>query len=348
MRMPAASRNPSELAPALHDTLHRLLDENVRFALGARGTTNHCPMALVALARMGAAPDRLQAFFAQWRDNYAIIDTRPAIALAANDWLAQVGNPDAFSSLSRHFAHAIGRDGAPAVIAEVLGRAPHAPATDAFHAIIRIAYGIEAGHDGEIAAGLAAYVAASLPIDVETDGRRPASSVLDGFAAMSAQLAGRDWPPGSITGRLKAIAADPIFRQVLQPPPAGAGLLDELARASIALFWQTADFTVLHMVTGVCAARLVLGQLPPALADRLRAPVWSALCAAYVSVGAPPLVRVDAPRATDAWPDVLGRAVASDDDHVIKMVYTCFQESMRYPDSSYYLAAAARIAPPAS
>lgn len=332
----------------VQQTLHSLLDANARFALDARGTSNHCPMALVALARMGAAPDRLQAFFAQWSEHYAILETRPGVAIPGGDWLAHVGNPAAFSSLRWHFLEAIGRGGAPAVIAEVMRRAPHAPATGAFHAIIRIGYGIEAGHAGEIASGLAAYVATNLTVGNDGADRDAALSVEEGFARLSDQLAGRDWPVGSITGRLKAIAADPAFRRALQSPPASANLLDDLARVSIALYWQTFDFTVLHMVTGVCAARLVLAQVPaqvPASTlHQMQASLWAAWCAAYVSVGAPPLVAIDPPTVEAAWPDVLRRAIASDDDHVIKMAYTCFRESMRYPDSSFYLAAAARLA----
>jgi hypothetical protein len=328
----------------VQQTLHSLLDANARFALDGRGTTNHCPMALVALARMGAAPDRLHAFFAQWSEHYAILETRPVMPILGGDWLAQVGNAAAFSSLRRHFLEAISRDGAPAVIAEVMRRAPHAPATGAFHAIIRIGYGIEAGHAGEIASGLAAYVATNLTVGNDGADRSAALSVEEGFARLSEQLAGRDWPVGSITGRLKAIAADPAFRRALQSPPASASLLDDLARVSIALYWQTADFTVLHMVTGVRAARLVLAQVPASTLHQMQALLWAAWCAAYVSVGAPPLVAIDPPKGEAAWPDLLRHAIASDDDHVIKMAYTCFRESMRYPDSSFYLAAAARLA----
>ena len=326
--------------------LQHLLDENARFALDARGTTNHCPMALIALARMGATPDRLQAFFARWTDKYAITETQPHTPIGVDQWLAHVGNPASFSSLRRYFSEAIRRDGAPAVIGDVMRRAPHAPATGAFHAIIRLAYGIEAGHVGEMASGLAAYVAVNLPVDIDLKGRQPALSVEAGLAGMSSRLAGRDWPVGSITGRLAAIAADPDFRQALRAPPAGAGLFDDLARAAIALYWQTADFTVLHMVTGVHAARSLLAQVPDDLEQQLQTALWAAFCAAHVSVGAPPLLAVDAPTATAAWPDVMRQAIASDDDHVIKMVYTCFKESMRYPDSSCYLAAASRIVRP--
>jgi hypothetical protein len=224
---PALNPNKPRLpVDTLPPTLHSLLDANARFALDARGTTNHCPMALVALARMGAAPDRLQAFFAHWSERYAILETQPCTAIPDGDSLAQVGNRTGFSSLRGYFLDAISRDGAPATIAEVLRRAPQAPATGAFHALIRIGYGIEAGHAGEIAAGLAAYVAANLPVAIDGAGSGAAASVEAGFAHLSRHLADRDWPLGSITGRLEAIAADPVFRRELQAAPAGPRLLD--------------------------------------------------------------------------------------------------------------------------
>jgi hypothetical protein len=64
-------------------------------------------------------------------------------------------------------------------------------------------------------------------------------------------------------------------------------------------------------------------------------------------VGAPPLRAVEPPGCDAAWPEVLRLAAGSDNDHVIKMADTCFQESLRDPGSPYYLAAAARIVRPA-
>ncbi len=61
-----------ELKPSVHNQLYRLLDLNQEFELHAVGTTNHCPMALIALARMGASANRLQDFFDQWTKKYAI------------------------------------------------------------------------------------------------------------------------------------------------------------------------------------------------------------------------------------------------------------------------------------
>lgn len=52
-------------------TLVRLLDDNGHFDLDARGTVNHMPMALVALSRMGASDERLNAF-SHWRKERAV------------------------------------------------------------------------------------------------------------------------------------------------------------------------------------------------------------------------------------------------------------------------------------
>lgn len=325
------------------DTLTHLLDDNARFELNARGTTNHCPMALFALAKMGASAQRLEAFFARWSQKYAIIDTQAGVPIEGGDWLAHLGDPAAFGSLRRHFCALIEADGARAVIGEVLGQAPCAPATGAFHAIIRMAYGIEAGHAGETAAGLAAYVATNLPVAIAMAGRDPALSVEEGFSILSTQFAGQTWEGRSITARIKSIAADPDFEKALRAPPAGPALLDRLARFSIELYWQKADFTILHMVTGIHAARVLLAQLPASCADRLALAMWPALCAAYVSAGAPQSIRPEPPYESAAWPEIFERAIKSDDDHVIKLVYTCSEEARRDPDSALYLAAAARI-----
>lgn len=44
------------------------------------------------------------------------------------------------------------------------------------------------------------------------------------------------------------------------------------------------------------------------------------------------------------WPDIFAGAVPSNDDHVIKMVYTCHRESTRYGNPLYQAAAARLVA----
>lgn len=313
-------------------TLQRLLDENGKYALAGKGTTNHCPMALVALARMGASPARLQAFHEDWSQRYATLETEADMPITPHNWHEQVGVAAAFPSLRQYFMRWMAADGVATVLPAVFSTVPLAPATGAFHALIRTSYGIEAGHAGEISAGLAAYVVNNLPISLDLSERSAISSARAGLRQLSCALHGRPLPGDTITSRLRAVAADPLFQQAMAPL---ASSLADLAALAAALYWQTANFTVLHMVTGVHAARLVCGQLPAALAEQMYAALWLAFCAAYVSVGAPPLATPDVPAAPRDWPWLFAEATQAHDDHVIKLVYTCHQESLAYPELPY-------------
>jgi hypothetical protein len=326
----------------LNPKLQVLLDANASFALAARGTTNHCPMALIALDRMGATPERLQAFFDMWKREYAVSASPVDTTISRHAWLNHVGDGKAFGVLRACFLEWIVDDGYVSVVSTVLEGIPFAPATLAFHALIRLAYGIEAEHAGEIASGLAALVSSHFPIKVDVDVARRAQSVRSGFTEAVSTMKGGVFQGNSITARLRAVAMDPRFAIAVRAPPPCPSLLDELARTTIGAYWQTPDFTLLHTVTATRAARIVFSCLSDALVERLSLPLWIALCAAYVTVGLPPAGENETPKGAIDWQRLRELAVASDDDHVIKMAYTCFCEDMREP-SPLYAASTARF-----
>lgn len=322
--------------------LGKLLDANANFDLSARGTTNHCPMALVALARMGAAPDRLQAFFDWWAQHFALPAPPVGERIPRSAWQSCRGKIVAFGALRRCFIEWIADAGTHAVIVAVLQEAPFAPATGAFHALIRLAYGIEATHTGEIASGLAALVVSHLPIDVSINTHRRAANADAEIKRIVDATGGIEFTGGSITSRLRTVSADKLFRHAAIALPDSPALLDEFANVAIRAYWRMPDFTVLHTVTAVHAARIVFAQLPEAQAERLLPDLWVALCAAYVSVGYQPDSEPDIPDANLNWSDARQSAIQSNDDHVIKMTYTCLREYQRNP-SPFYIASVARL-----
>jgi len=323
-------------------TLDILLDANARFSLDAKGTTNHCPMALVALAKMGAPPSRLQAFFDYWEREYALLLPQHAEPVARAAWPAQQGRREAFDAVKLCFEGWLAEADAAQVLAAVLQQIPAAPGSGAFHAWIRLSYGLEAAHAGEIAAGLAALVVGNLAIPVALIEPVAASSVDAALARLAQVFCGTAFAGNSITGRLRAVAADSRFAAALTAPPAMPGLsatLDAMAHTAIAAYWQTADFTVLHMVTVIHAARRIFAMLPAQQAPQLLRELWVAWCAAYVSIGAPPLDPAGFPvpgaETLPDWAVLLTAAVASNNDHVIKLSYTCYCEAARDPQPLY-------------
>jgi Questin oxidase-like len=257
--------------------LTELQDANRRFALDAKGTTNHCPMALVALANMGATPERLRAFFDMWDEKYAIPAPVSNVTIARDDWYANLRGDD-FEALRDCFEAWIHEDGIDAVLLAVLSRIPFAPATGAFHALIRLGYGLESGHVAEMAVGNA---------DLAIPPSQSAATVEAGFVSISAAMAGSSFPGDMIVARVRSAVADPRFAPALCAVPISTGLLAEMAGLAIATYWQTRNFTVMHMVTGLYAARQIFAHLPEALVLHLLPQMWVSLCGAYASVGAP-------------------------------------------------------------
>ncbi len=324
-------------------TLQRLLDANRRFDLNGRGTTNHCPMALTALASMGAAPDRLERFFTHWERRHALAGVEQA-PLSRDRWLGAIGCAELFGATRNCFADWVAQDGADAVLQSVIGEVSPAPASGAFHALIRLAYGLLADNAGEIGAGLAALVCGRLVIDIPMAGRTPAASVQDGLASLSRWLPDTKVEGNWIAPRLRAVAQLPSFRAVFQAMPQNEDLLAALRRAALALYWQTDDFVALHLVTGVHAARVVLSQLPHETAESYMPELWAAFCAAYVVIGAPPMKMASMATVEEDWPALFAMACKSDDDHDIKLVHTCFEENRVSPLDQYHAVAQRRLA----
>ena len=297
-------------------------------------------MALVALSHMGADEARLKAFFDWWVTNVALPRQGLETPVAFADWRAVLGQGAAFAPLAETFKAQIERVGADWVVAEVAPAVMGGPSTLAFHALIRLAYGLEAGHGGETAAGLAAWVTTYRDLDLRSGEKARATSVKAGLDAVARTVGGREPIPGSITGALATVAADPAFREAVSgAPELGERLLPDLAQASLRLYWQFPNFTVLHMVTGVHAARVLFERIPALATPAAAQALWASWLAAYATVGAPVFEDTAVEGGAPPWPDIFAAAIASDDDHVIKLSYSCAREGEHYGDRAYRVVA---------
>jgi hypothetical protein len=325
-------------------TLERLLDDDARFDLGARGTADHLPMALVALSRMGAAEERLVEYFHWWEENRALPRRDSGRQIDRGDWKQYTGDPRMFDALWDTFRRWTADRGSAEVIRAVFPELSGGVAAVAFHGLIRLAYGIETDHAGEIAAGLAAICSRYVDLGLQVGEAPPTASVGSAFARIAEALDGAVFPGDTIIGWMSAAAADPRLAAALSCPAIAPALLEDLAHASIALYWQTSDFTVLHMVTTMHAARVLFDRSPQLASDAAIRALWAASCAAYAAAGAPPLAHVALPSQVPPWHKIFPDAVTSNDAHVIKMTYTCHCEGARYGNPLYQAAAARLVA----
>jgi hypothetical protein len=330
------------------EALCELLDDELAFdATTSTRLSNHLPMALVALDRLGAGPERLDEFAARYRGRLVPVDVVGDPVDGFDEWLAARGRRGSYGQIRAYFERAIDDEGTDAVLERHLPHLIDGVGGAAFHGIIRLAYALEARSGPRVAAGLAYLTQVHQPLgergraSARTDDPIEALTALrDNGTLLSAAM------PGNIGQRMRAVADHEGFDGVIDWLAVDATTPARLTSAAVALYAATDDFTALHGVTASHALSIV----GPYVADTgaLSAYWFQALAAAYVTIGAPSLADpaselrrwLDDPA---DWATIAALARTSDDEHVVKLVYSA-RELHERSDDPLLVAAAARQA----
>lgn len=319
----------------LTDDCTRLLQQAQQFApLYGDRLANHLPMGLIALDRMGAAPRDLERFYRH--EARALAPLGDAAKVAACATADSASAPAGAAHDVGFFRAQIQAHGVDAVLHTHLPRLMPGVGASAFHALIRLAYALDAQDAAEISHALALWSLEYLPFDgspVPTD-ETPGQIALRLQEHTAAHRSSR----GIIVDKMRHIAALPAVRGAhIQPASIS---LDGIARFSLAAFAQTDDFTLLHLLTATHALRLVL----PWCSDQESAlrHFWHAALIAWLTVRHAPHAASDLADGSD-WPQAFNLAAASNDAHTIKLVYSAFQEAQHYGDPRYLAIARRRV-----
>lgn len=299
------------------DHLAALLDTDLAYEpVTVQGFSDHLPMALVALHGLGAGDARLDEFAAGYSRRLLPARSETQAARAMH-------------------GQAIAQEGIDSVVRSYVAGRVAGIGSAAFHCVIRLAYALEAGHAGQVAAALAYWDEADEPLGTTPPPETAADPLaLLGALAADPVLGGQNFGHGSISGQMARVAAAPEFAAAAGLR-VGPGSLPAIAAAARALHATTGDFTALHAVTGTHAVRRVLPLLDEAARDLALRFLFQAVAAAYVTIGTPPVAVVDVTGAPP-WAEIVATAVASDDEHVVKLAYSARAEAAVYGDDATY------------
>lgn len=294
--------------------LKDLLDAGARHdAEYASGLSNHRPMALVALARLGASDERLAAFDARY--SARLQPMPPAEPLPAGDpWRGRLGEPRAWPVYRSLFAEWLAHEGAD-MLPQVLAGLMAGCGAAAFHGLIRTAYAIHAGHGPEIADALAYWACRWLPLD----GTPPGADL------------------GLIFQAMQRAAAAPGFAAAVAEVRVDDQTPQRLAREAARLYAATGDFTVLHLVTSAHALRVLLPFV-----DEPRVAI-AAYARAYVAARRAAAVKPGRVATALPWAVLVEAALASDDEHLIKLVDSCKEEEAAHGGPDWQRAASRAV-----
>ena len=206
---------------------------------------------------MGATEDRLQALFERH------VRSGPA---SAND-----------GDVLEERLHEVARDGIAATVRNRVVALAVGPGTALYHPAIRLAYAVDIGHEGQVAAALLDWDRRLdvLPLPAPNPGDRRLPDV----AADLASDVSPTWPVGY---DLHGIARDRHLRAALEGLALDEGTLDDVSTFALAAHLAADDFVTLHMVTEVVPSE-PCNWLDPEDADRLAAYFATVMAVAYAA-----------------------------------------------------------------
>ena len=247
----------------LSNALVDLLDSGA--ALDAEygaGLSNHRPMALLALARLGATDQQLLAF----EQTYArrLQPAPPPASWPAGDaWAARLGERTAWPAYRDLFYEWLCNDFARDVLNQALPRLMQGSGAAAFHGLIRTAYAVQAAHRRELADALAYWACrwldlgapASEPADEgEGKGKRRSADP----QTVLRQLHATSSDARLIFQRMQVAAAAPSFQATASRLQVDDTTLQRLAELAAMAYAASGNFTALHLVTSAHAMRILL------------------------------------------------------------------------------------------
>jgi Questin oxidase-like len=284
--------------------------------------SNHLPMALVSLHRLGASKQRLRDFAKRHGERLPPADA-PGVWPAGDPWPSRLGERHAFAAYRQLFTLWRDDEGATRVLEQVLPTLMQGCSGVAFHGLIRTAYAVQSRHAGEFVSGLAYWACRwqalpALPSGLEdTDDPEPLLQRLPAVRSRRPLIAQR---------MLDAARREPAIGQIAARLAVGERSLPHLAVLAASAYAHSGGFTALHLVTSAHALRVLMPYLDDPVPP-LRA-YWTAFAHAVAVAGLVQRPLPDAP----PWSELMLRAAASDDDHVVKLVDSCREQSLAHAD----------------
>jgi hypothetical protein len=310
---------------------------------------NHLPMVLVALNRIGASDERLEAYCEIYRRQNGLVPVpEPLGKITRDNWREFLSQREREGDYREFFAGEVARLGATPAALHYLPQLMPGIAASATHAFMRMAYATMTDSDEETGVALAYWAATYLPLGASRGAKPSTDDPAEVLGHMYGPDAFRRVEPERdlLWHFMCAVSQKPEFAPVVDMLAIGPETHDRVARCSLALYAATLDFCALHALTGTHWLRLVAPRTPDR-ATPLRY-FWQAIAALAPKMGFPILPSADeleAWRRTPLpdWPEIYREAAARDDEHDLSLAFSAGEEFRHYGDRLYQYAAAKRL-----
>jgi hypothetical protein len=312
--------------------------------------SNHAPMALTALAKIGGSPETLRRFFAYYRDcKHLKPFGEPGQALDATNWRSALGERTREPDLRVFFRGEVVRLGVEGACRAYLPALAPGIAASAFHGLMRLAYALLRESPDDVAIALGYWAATFLALRPAT-GAAPVTDDPAEVLARAMQIAPlHDLKLHPLLWKnMRDAAATPEFLPVVDWLAIDESTLGKIASTGLVVFAATQHFAALHIVTAAHWLRIVEPHADRATFYLMLRHFWQGIAGLVGELGFPRLpdaAAVEKWRRLPApdWQELRAAAATSFDEHDISLAFSAYEEAQVYGDPLYRVALARRL-----
>jgi hypothetical protein len=279
---------------------------------------------MVALQGLGASETRILEYGKWYVKKKEIVALKEKSEIKVDNFYDFVGKKKYFFELKVFFENEIEKKGVEKTLREYSDFLVKGSSGDAFHGLIRLAYGIDSHNELEIISGLAYLSNGYIDFNIDVNGLDE-HEPLDQISRLKSlyEENNYDFDKGLITTKMKSAALDEKLSGALRKLPDDQCNKYAINELALKLFVGTQDFTLLHGFTSSHA----LIVLEPYLKDVKTANQhhWLHLQIAYLSTACPDIEEIDREKDVRSWEEIFNKAIESQYTHTHKVVYSLYE-----------------------
>jgi Questin oxidase-like len=334
---------------SLDDALEVLADRGIELS---NGNSNHAPMVAEALCAMGR-PDAVTPWLARYRERMM---PRPASSgpIASENWRDALGRRERFTDWAEFFRQEQELSSWRGVLDCWIPRLAPGFSAAATHGVIRVGHAVRSLRAAEtscrlqeLADALASWASTyrELPTDGAATGSMPPHEAIAKVPIIPPKRRGQR---GNITASLAMLDDVPEFPRVIGLIEVGGDIdrvLTDLTSLFARMYHANAHdvlttIVFIHGVTSLAALGSIIPEVREESARLALRYAWQSGCGLYACFGTgTPLPSDEVERPEGDEDELIDRAIANGDEHVIKFTEACLRRYALDPSPAYLAAA---------
>lgn len=301
------------------------------------GQTNHLPMTLFAMFKLGASDNELNDFIEEYKKIHNMEKLHAVTSsINTNNWTQHFGQTEKYEEYQEFFKAEIKENGTKKAIAKYFNLLVSGIASEAFHCLIKLCYGIESDNTDEVINALAYMCACyfEIPTIEKEQTNKSVTSIIKDLEN-SHWFSKKTYAGHTISKKIITVFEDPEFPKHMEFPDfTSEKVMQQLKNSVLKIHLGKWNFISLHLVTSFHSLKIIEPFVVSR--DNLYKKYWTALIACLVTMNKVVSTSLSLDIVCDfSWETTFEKALDTKEEHAIKLVYSCSQEYKNNYDLLY-------------